>query len=238
MEALQVLRLGLRAQSASFRVPECHGFQPTLPLPPLTAMTGIVGAALGLDYLSAQDYVVRKGIRFGVIGTSDGRAKDLWKHRKIKGKETITSVLIRELMIGLKTEIFLVSKDSGTIEELRGVFNSPKYALSLGSSDDLALWDTPVAMRDVSLVPLRRLKNTLVRGSLAGRCRMSIDLKNVPLNRPIHPPMVSLLPTSYEGVKGERRVVAKEPFTFVDNELELEQDVMGIVWENKGVPLL
>jgi len=59
-----ILTLDVWAQTASFRIPEQHTFQPTLPLPPITTLIGLMGAALGLtfdelaDHLELEDDVI------------------------------------------------------------------------------------------------------------------------------------------------------------------------------------
>jgi CRISPR-associated protein Cas5t len=72
------------AQTASFRIPESHTFQQTLPLPPITALTGLMGAAIGLSFKDVMSFREQKGILFGVIGSSKGEMKDLWKYNKLE----------------------------------------------------------------------------------------------------------------------------------------------------------
>lgn len=237
METVDVLRLGLRAQSASFRLPEGHGFQPTLPLPPVTALVGLVGAAVGLSYREAQGYVQGRRLSLGIVGKSSGRAKDLWKHRKIKSKEIVSSVVVRELLMNLSVRFFIAGS-KGAIEELYDAFMAPRYALTLGTSDDLALWDRPEILQNLSITSLERLENTCVRGDISGNCRVDLDISNVPLNRSIRPPRVALLPCSFSFDKGERRVSSKENFTFVDLPIKLDEPVKGIVADGEAVPLL
>ena len=77
------------SETASFRIPETHTFQKTLPLPPLTTIIGLLGAALGLSFAESMEFYHGNQIRVGVIGTSQSTVNDLWKYRKIKSKETI-----------------------------------------------------------------------------------------------------------------------------------------------------
>ena len=63
------------AMTASFRIPESHTFQQTLPLPPITTLTGLMGAALGLGFEEAMKFRQQMGILFGVIGTNRGETE-------------------------------------------------------------------------------------------------------------------------------------------------------------------
>ena len=47
-------------------------------------------------------------IKVGVIGTSQGRYKDLWKYTKIKDKEAISAVLTRECLYELKVFVYIL----------------------------------------------------------------------------------------------------------------------------------
>src|SRR5690606_32592568 len=95
------------SETASFRLPETHTFQKTLPLPPLTSIIGLLGAAMGLSYAESSKFYYSNHLKVGVIGTSQSRVNDLWKYQKIKSKETVSAVLTREILFGLDLELFI-----------------------------------------------------------------------------------------------------------------------------------
>ncbi|HAG08056.1 MAG TPA: CRISPR-associated protein Cas5, partial [Desulfotomaculum sp.] len=59
------------APTASFRLPETHTFQQTLPLPPVTALMGLAGAALGLSFEQTMG-LRESGFLCGVWGRHSG----------------------------------------------------------------------------------------------------------------------------------------------------------------------
>jgi len=132
------VQITLFAPTASFRIPEYHTFQQTLLLPPVTTIRGILGAAAGFDCECVQKYVKDNNIKVGVIGTSQGRYKDLWKYTKIKDKEAISAVLTRECLYELSFCIYFVCSNRSVIDDICGWFLNPTYAITAGNSDDLA----------------------------------------------------------------------------------------------------
>src|SRR5437016_1154973 len=88
---------------ASWRSPEAVAYHRTLPLPPYTTQIGLLGAALGLGLAAAYRYVADHGLRLGVGGWHDGRARDLWKYQKLERAEKdgsdASDIVIREVWI-------------------------------------------------------------------------------------------------------------------------------------------
>src|SRR3990170_601951 len=93
------------ATTASFRIPESHTFQQTLPLPATTTLTGLMGAALGLGFEKAMKFRQQMGILFGVIGTNRGEMRDLWKYNKLETDKREKQILIHEFLTDLETKI-------------------------------------------------------------------------------------------------------------------------------------
>ncbi len=73
------------APMASWRPPEALTYHRTLPLPPYTTQVGLLGAAPGFALADAYRFVVDHGLRLGVGGWHQGKARDLWKFQKLKG---------------------------------------------------------------------------------------------------------------------------------------------------------
>ena len=94
-----------KASVASFRIPEAHTFQKTLPLPPYTTLIGLLGAALRLSFEEACRWVEEHAIQMGVAGTHQGDFKDLWKIQKIKNKKMESSILLKEYLYDVSLQI-------------------------------------------------------------------------------------------------------------------------------------
>lgn len=215
------------AQTASFRIPESHTFQQTLPLPPVTTITGLMGAALGLDFEKAMLFRDQKDILFGIIGLSKGEMKDLWKYNKIKttykpdGSDR-KEILIREYLTDFSLTISIASKDQTVLSEVRSSFCNPRYALTLGNSDDL------FKIRHISPIVKTKdgqcsiFENTILAGDQTLDYESAIDLKNTPITYRVRAPQVFLLPTAFNFNGRERRIRERKQFTFVGSPIKLK----------------
>lgn len=226
------------APIASFRVPETHIFQQTLPLPPVTTIIGILGAAAGLSFQQAMEYCDEKKIKFGVIGEHEGRTKDLWKYRKIKSDAIISAVLLREYLYNLKLCIFFATEDEATDREIRKYFLDPVYALTAGNSDNLIKVERISEVSYTEIVNATEFSNTILPGDLKDYYETNIDLKNIPLLQDIYAPQIVILPTSFDFYGDERRVRTRKAFTFTDIPIKLRDPIESIVVDGKVVPLL
>ena len=226
------------AETASFRLPETHTFQKTLPLPPLTSIIGLLGAAMGLHYEESMEFYYSNQIKAGITGFSKSRVNDLWKYRKIKSKETVSAVLTRELLFGLNLELFVAAKNENIVREIQQAIIRPCYALTAGCSDDLLKVKSVGSITQVSLVPLCSFSNTILPGDQGGNYESNIDINQVPLMKDLYTPRVYLLPTEFEFTNGDRRVKRREPFTFIDSPVRLIKPIEGLKFGEKSVALL
>ena len=128
---MKVLRVHITGWVSSFRNPLfISGFQPTLPLPPLSAIYGLLTAAKG-------EWVTPYDISVGFVFKSDGKAVDLetvyefpYKGKNLlKGKSNINR---REFLVD--PELYLYIPEM----RLKEAFERPRYPLLLGRSSDLA----------------------------------------------------------------------------------------------------
>ena len=220
-----VVTLDVWAQTASFRIPEQHTFQPTLPLPPITTLIGWMGAALGLTLEEAIAFKKEHDIAFGVIGSHMGEMRDLWKYTKIKEKETLRDVLIREFMTDFAATIAIGAPGEEIVNVLEAAFHNPEYALTLGTSDDL------VKLRRISGVVLAEecmhadFENTELSGDKTALYDPAIDLRATPVSYTIRAPQVVLLPTDFTFEGGARRVSHRKLFTFVGSPITLKEPI-------------
>lgn len=214
------------AITASFRIPESHTFQQTLPLPPITTLTGLMGAAIGVSFEEAMEIREEKGILFGVIGSSKGEMRDLWKYNKVKSGESLKDVLIREYLTDFSLFIAVGSNDKVILSKIKDVFYCPHYALTVGNSDDLLkvcrISDIMEAEEKESL----DFKNTVLPGDQTPEYESLIDLKKTPIIYKVRAPQVFLLPTAFNFYGEERRVKKREQFTFVGSPIRLKKPIL------------
>ena len=231
------------ATTASFRIPESHTFQQTLPLPPITTLTGLMGAALGLNFEKAMKFREQKGILFGVTGSYKGEMRDLWKYNKIKTsyKEDGSDrqdILIREYLTDLSLTIAVGSKDKEILSEVRDCFCNPRYALTAGNSDDLL---KVCRISDIAEAKEERcsdFENTVLPGDQTFQYESLIDLKNTPITYKVRAPQLFLLPIAFKFDGEGRRIRKREQFTFVGSPMRLKSSVLTYKVDDVMVVLL
>ncbi len=119
-----MIRVKIKSWTASFRYPTFQsGYQPTLPVPPLSTIQGILSAARG-EIMSFSE------IPFvGYIFKSEGIGVDLERIYAL-GK-TETDVIRREVLFDNTLYLYLP-------DEWEKYFRKPKFQLLLGRSSDIA----------------------------------------------------------------------------------------------------
>jgi CRISPR-associated protein Cas5t len=224
--------------TASFRVPETHTFQQTLPLPPKTAVIGMIGAALGLKLENAYKYVDDNEILVGICGKHKGFMRDLWKYSKIKAKENTNSVLVREYLCYNEFYLYIAS-DKVDLTELKNAIYSPVYALTAGNSDDLMKVANISDIYTVQKEKLYRFENMILPGDVTESYNCDIDFSKTPITKTIDCPQTFILPTRFDLKEGkERKVAKKDLFTFVDTAIVLKNPIDGYIVEGRSVVLL
>ncbi len=134
---MKVIRIHITGWVTSFRNPLfISGFQPTLPLPPLSALYGLLTAAKGA-------WVTPHDASVGFVFQSNGKAVDLETVYEFEGKPKPNRKEIK--LTGVKSNInrreFLVQPQLYLYTPdlwLRDAFERPRYTLLLGRSSDLA----------------------------------------------------------------------------------------------------
>ena len=124
---MKVLRVHITGWVSSFRNPLfISGFQPTLPLPPLSAIYGLLTAAKG-DWITPHDAAI------GFVFHSQGKAVDLETIYEFGGKlDAKSNINRREFLV--QPELYLYTPEMW----LREAFERPRYTLLMGRSSDLA----------------------------------------------------------------------------------------------------
>lgn len=153
---MKFLRILVNGWTASFRFPSfVSGFQPTLPVPPLSTIYGFLSAIKG-------DFVTPDDMDVGFIFYSESKSVDLETIYEIKGlKGNKSNVIKREFLFNPK--LYLYISDLSFKKYLK----NPSYQLSLGRSSDL------VMIKEVKEVDLEketnvRLGNTILPMGVKG----------------------------------------------------------------------
>lgn len=125
---MKIYRVHLLSWTASFRYPIfITGFQPTLPVPPLSTIFGIISAAKG-------NLVTPNDIMVGYVFKSNGKAVDLETiyelSEPLKAKSNVCK---RELLFEPSLYLYFDR------EEYALAFKKPHYPLLLGRSTDLGM---------------------------------------------------------------------------------------------------
>jgi CRISPR-associated protein Cas5t len=237
-----------KAITASFRVPETHTFHQTLPLPPKTAIVGMIGAALGKRLDEAYDFVEQNNILVSVYGTHEGLMKDLWNYRKLSGKERKFtpedikkrmqySILIREFLYSNDFTFFFGAEKSEPLKQLQKSFEYPVYALTAGNSDDILKICNISEIKEIKPEKMSRFENTVIPGDLSKSCKHGIDLRQTPITETLYSPQVFLLPIKFEFHGEERHVIERKSFTFISTPVNLSTPIDGYNIDGKAVVL-
>jgi len=137
--SMKVYRIKLSSWTASFRYPNLiSGFQPTLDVPPISTVLGLINAAAG-------HYVEYSGINIGYYFEYGAKATDLETIYQIELKTTQSgsypsnltksNVINREFLYDCRLYIYVQD------EKTKEYFRKPYYSLVLGRSGDLVTVD-------------------------------------------------------------------------------------------------
>ena len=125
---MKYLRILIEGWTASFRYPAfISGFQPTLPVPPLSTIYGLLSAAKG-------ELVTPDETNVGFVFDYDAKAVDLetiYELKRLKGNKS--NVAKREFLFN--PSLYLYTDDL----EFKKYFKNPAYPILLGRSSDLAI---------------------------------------------------------------------------------------------------
>ncbi|HXF90418.1 MAG TPA: type I-B CRISPR-associated protein Cas5b [Candidatus Nitrosotenuis sp.] len=146
---MKVVRVHIIGWTASFRHPTfISGYQPTLPVPPLSTIYGLLSAAKG-ELVTPEESIV------GYVFQSKGKALDLETiyelEKLLKAK---SNVVTREILI--EPELFLYLPDMA----FKRYFRQPYYPLLLGRSTEL------VMVKEIKEVELEKKANVRIGGSI------------------------------------------------------------------------
>ena len=146
---MKVIRVHITGWVASFRNPLfISGFQPTLPLPPLSALYGLLTAAKG-DWVTPHDATI------GFVFQSTGKVVDLETVYEFAGKlDAKSNINRREFLVD--PELYLYTPEMWVKE----TFEHPRYPLLLGRSSDLA------TVKSIDEIELQNVSETTYQDTL------------------------------------------------------------------------
>lgn len=136
----------IRSWTASFRYPTFQsGYQPTLPVPPLSTIQGVLSAAKG-EIISFNEIPF-----IGYVFKSEGKGVDLEKIYALGKPET--DVIKREILLDNTLYLYLP-------DEWKKYFKKPKFQLLLGRSEDIA------TVEKIEKIELEEKENVPVGGTI------------------------------------------------------------------------
>ncbi|MHA1921277.1 MAG: type I-B CRISPR-associated protein Cas5b [Promethearchaeota archaeon] len=207
---MKVHRIHISSWTASFRYPNMiSGFQPTLPVPPLSTIFGLISAAMG-------KYYTPNKLDIGFVFLSKCKTVDLetiyQMNRTLRNIKS--NVVKREILFDNNLWIYTQNY------EIAEAFNKPYYPLLLGRSGDLATVDSIAEIDVEPKEQLSRLKGTIIpfiKYRIAGPIQaLPIYFSNTIPRRNIGTKPYYLLDSNY---RQNQPISAKG---FVDKELDFE----------------
>lgn len=239
----------LSAETASFRNPGGQLYHATLPLPPVSTMIGIAGAALGFPFQQSWEFFQANNVNVGVKdisrswrGTSPGKGLDLWKYQKIVSNEVRSDILKREFLFRPVYRLYYSCRDRETLEYLRQAFLSPAWALCLGTSDDIARLEEVSQIETIEVVNggAVELSLSLIPGDQSDNYSFDWEvIRNTPIRTSLELPMVKQLPVGFVfGPNGERKGCKYRPFTFLSGIQRLKKPCPAYFFGIDIVPLI
>lgn len=189
--SMEVYRIDISSWTSSFRYPNLiSGFQPTLEVPPISTVLGLINAAAG-------QYLDHSEISIGYYFKFELKAIDLESIYQIESKDkkptnsAKSNIIKREFLYNNFLSIYLKE------ERLANYFYNPNYQLVLGRSNDLA------TVEKINKVKMKEIKNASnIKGQI------------VPLNQGFLPGQIQALPKYFSNTV-PRRNIGTEPYSIV-----------------------
>ncbi len=203
---MKAFRIKINAWTSSFRYPNLmSAFQPTLEVPPVSTVMGLVNAAAGA-------YINQKEIQLGYYFSFGSKAVDLetiyqisihkTKKEQYPENTTIYNVIQREFLYDCRLFLYLVD------EELVSCFRQPAYQLLLGRSSDLA------GIESINEVEMREVQNARIGGQV------------IPFNGNYLPGQIQALPKYFSNTI-PRKNMGTEPYSVISYSNPVDSQLAG-----------
>ncbi len=190
---MEVFRIDISSWTASFRYPNLiSGIQPTLEVPPLSTVLGLINAAAGR-------YLIHESLKIGYFFKYSAKEFDLETIYQItstsKGlpsNNAKSNIIRRQFLFETQLSIYLED------EELVNYFRKPYFNILLGRSNDLA---TIEKIQKISLSEIKEAEK--IKGQI------------VPFTQNMLPGKIQALP-KYFSNNIPRMNLGTEPFSIID----------------------
>ena len=203
---MKAFRIKINSWTSSFRYPNLmSAFQPTLEVPPVSTVMGLINSATGF-------YVNQKEILLGYYFKYNCKAVDLetiyqisihkTKKEKYPENVAISNVIQREFLYDCQLFLYL------TDEELVSCFRQPAYQLLLGRSGDLA------GVESIKEVELQEVSNAKFAGQV------------VPFNGNYLPGQIQALPKYFSNTI-PRKNMGTEPYSVISYNNPVNSQITG-----------
>lgn len=188
---MKAFRIKINSWTSSFRYPNLiSGFQPTLEVPPVSTVMGLINAASG-------KYIENREVRLGYYFDFKIKTVDLETIYQIKANDknypenaVKSNVIQREFLYDCQLFLYL------TDENLVSCFRQPVYPLLLGRSGDLA------GIESIKEVELKEVSNARIAGQV------------VPFNGNYLPGQIQALPKYFTNTI-PRKNMGTEPYSVI-----------------------
>lgn len=196
---MKALKVEIFSWTASFRYPLfITGYQPTLTIPPLSTLYGLISAAKG-------EIVSSKDTKIGFYSEFQTKKDDLETiYEIVKGKIGKSNVYKREILYNFSLYLYLTNLD------LRPYFECPFYSILLGRTYDLAM------IKKVSIVDLQKTTKAYMKGTLLPKSliyKVSGEITRIPIEVNQEIP---------------RRIIQSDLFIVINQKQEIEYDPIYI----------
>lgn len=203
---MKVTRIKINTWTSSFRFPNLmSAFQPTLDVPPISTIMGLINAAAGY-------YIQNREISLGYYFEYSMKSVDLESiyqislHRTRSGISpsniAIPNVIQREFLYDCQLYLFLADN------EIIDYFYNPRYPLLLGRSSDLAGIES---IKEVEI-------DTVLNAKLAGQV--------IPFNGNYLPGVIQALPRYFTNTI-PRKNIGTEPFSVISYDNPINSNLTG-----------
>lgn len=200
---MRAYRIKINSWTSSFRYPNLiSGFQPTLEVPPVCTIMGLINAASG-------KYLQNRKIEFGYYFDFKIKAIDLETIYQIKANDknypdnsVKPNVIQREFLYDCQLFLFLVD------QELVSCFQQPAYQLLLGRSGDLA------GVESIKEVELQEIGNAHISGQV------------IPFNGNYLPGQIQALPKYFSDTL-PRKNMGTEPYSVISYNNPVDSKLTG-----------
>ena len=203
---MKAFRIKINSWTSSFRYPNLlSAFQPTLEVPPVSTVMGLINAAAG-TYINQKEIQLGYYFRFGIKAVDLETIYQISIHKTRKEQypenTAISNVIKREFLYNCQLFLYLFDK------ELVSFFRQPTYQLLLGRSGDLA------GIESIKEVELHEVKNVRISGQI------------VPFNGNHLPGQIQALPKYFSNTI-PRKNIGTEPYSVISYNNPVNSQLTG-----------